>query len=70
MVPGPTQSMPEATNVLITADKDVITGAITVQIAGGHGRAVIKEVRGTVNTQDGQTDTGTIDPAHGKKNQS
>ena len=63
MVPGPTQSMPEATNVLITADKDVITGDITVQIAGGPGRSVIKEVRGTVYSSDGQTHTGTIDPA-------
>ena len=63
MVPGPTQSMPEATNVLITADKDVITGAVTVQIAGGPGRLVIKEVRGTVYRGDGQTSTGTINPA-------
>ena len=55
--------MPEATNVLITADKDVITGDITVQIAGGPGRSVIKEVRGTVYSSDGQTHTGTIDPA-------
>lgn len=63
MVPGPTQRMPDATNVLITADKDVITGAVTVQIAGGPGRSVIKEVRGTVYRGDGETSTGTINPA-------
>jgi hypothetical protein len=63
MVPEPTQIMPEATNVIVTADKDVITGAISVQIAGGPGRTVIKEVHGTVYRGDGQTSTGTINPA-------
>jgi hypothetical protein len=63
MVPGPTQRMPEATNVLITADKDTITGAVSVQITGGPGRSVIKEVRGIVYRSDGQTSTGTINPA-------
>lgn len=63
LIPGPTQRMPEATNVMITADKDTITGAVSVQITGGPGRSVIKEVRGTVYRSDGQTSTGTINPA-------
>lgn len=63
LIPGPTQRMPEATNVLITADKDTITGAVSVQITGGPGRSVIKEVSGTVYRSDGQTSTGTINPA-------
>ena len=63
MVPGPTQVMPVATNVLITADKDTVTGAISLQIAGGPGKSVVKEVRGTVYRSDGQTSTGTLNPA-------
>jgi hypothetical protein len=63
MVPGPTQNMPASTNVIIQADKDTISGDVSVQIAGGPGRAVIKEVRATLYRSDGQTMKGTINPA-------
>ena len=64
LVPGPTEQLPGDIAVDLRADKDVISGAITVMLTGGQDRLFIRDCLVTVTHPDGSMVTGTILPGN------
>ncbi len=60
LVPGPTQTPPSNIMVYLQVDKDAVSHAVTVSIAGGPGLSVVKDVVFRLTRSDGQVLEGTI----------
>lgn len=63
LIPEPTRTPPSNTNLVFQVDKDSVSGDITVRLAGGFGRSVMKNAVVRVYRQDGSTGSGTIEPS-------
>ena len=67
LVPGPVATPPSNLNVVIQIDKDPITNAVMVSLAGGDGQPVIKKIRSRVYRSDGLVLESSILPYPSRK---
>lgn len=59
---APVEILPENLEVSVSVEPKSIGGMVTVNFAGGKGRAQAKEIEARLTRQDGTLVTGTMDP--------
>ncbi|OPY36842.1 MAG: Double zinc ribbon [Methanoregula sp. PtaU1.Bin051] len=58
----PTQTLPAGTELNIQIDKNAIDGMVTVTLAGGQGKHVVKDIEVRLTCSDGHVKIGHISP--------
>jgi hypothetical protein len=58
---GPTQALPEGTQLFIQADKNSINAEVNVQFTGGPGQGLVKDNQVILTRSDGTVTQGTLD---------
>ncbi len=58
---GPTQALPEGTQLFIQADKNSINAEVNVQFTGGPGQGLVKDNQVILMRSDGTVTQGTLD---------
>jgi hypothetical protein len=58
---GPTDALPEGTQLFVQADKDSLNAEVSVQFTGGPGQGLVKENRVILTRSDGTVTEGKLD---------
>ena len=58
---GPTQALPEGTQLFIQADKNSINAEVNVQFTGGPGQGLVRDNQVILTRSDGTVTQGTLD---------
>jgi hypothetical protein len=61
LMAGPTDTLPEGTQLFVQADKDSLNAEVSVQFTGGPGQGLVKDNRVILTRSDGTVTEGKLD---------
>ena len=61
LMAGPTDPLPEGTQLFVQSDKDSLNAEVSVQFTGGPGQGLVKENRVVLTRSDGTVTEGKLD---------